>query len=186
MTSLSVRAPTLHRVSDIDVLDSILASTAALLDGVRDEQLTLPTPCAEFDVRALRDHILRGGTMFAVAASGAAGGDFRADAALMVRGWREQGTDRSVTVGVGEVPATVAVGMSIVEFCTHGCDLALATGQEIPYTDDELGRALAVAQASVPDDFRGPGKAFGQVVDVDDTATSAHRLLGFMGRQVPA
>ena len=114
MTSRSLRAPTLHRVPDIDVLDSILASTAALIDGGRDEQLPLPTPCAE--------------------------------------------SDRS--------------------------DLACAAGQDVPHTDDELGRALAPAQASVTDGFRGPGKALGPVIDVDDTASSAHRLLGFTGREV--
>lgn len=186
MSTVSPRTLTLLRVSDIDLLESLLTKVAALLDGIRPEQLTLPTPCTDFDVSALRGHILWAGEMFARAAGGEPGEGFRADAAEMIRGWREQGTDRSVTIRVGQVPGAMAVAMSIIEFSTHGCDLAVATGQEIPFSDDELQRALTLAQATVPDQFRGPGKAFGHQVDVPDTAASAHRLLAFMGREVRA
>lgn len=173
-------------MSDIDLLGSVLTKDRALLEGIRPEHLDRPTPCAGFDVAALRDYVLQMGAMFARAAGGDAGDSFSANADEMVRGWREQGTERTVTVRRGEVPGEMALGMSLIEFVTHGCDLADATGQDVPFTDAELSRALELAQASLTEEFRGPGKAFGPVVDVPGSAALADRLRGFMGRQVPA
>lgn len=45
-------------LSDVDVLESVLTKDAALLAAVRPEQLGAPTPCPEYDVHALVNHIV--------------------------------------------------------------------------------------------------------------------------------
>jgi uncharacterized protein (TIGR03086 family) len=56
-------------------LDSIqyrraLLNTGRIVVGVRPEQLRLPTPCSDWDVRLLLNHIIGGNLMFAEVARG--------------------------------------------------------------------------------------------------------------------
>src|SRR5262245_18831831 len=44
-----------------DLVASIAAPTRAVVRAITDDQLTAPTPCAEFDVRALLGHLLTWG-----------------------------------------------------------------------------------------------------------------------------
>ena len=50
---------------DIALLDSVLTKTGDLLAGVKPEQRSAPTPCAEYDVDALMDRIVGWAQMFA-------------------------------------------------------------------------------------------------------------------------
>lgn len=47
-------------LSDIDVLETVLAKDAALLAAVSPEQLSAPTPCPEYDVQALVNQVTPG------------------------------------------------------------------------------------------------------------------------------
>ncbi len=46
-------APEANAMGDVDVLDRVLVKDAALLAGVRPEQLAAPTPCPQYNVQAL-------------------------------------------------------------------------------------------------------------------------------------
>ena len=186
-------------MDDMDLMESIVTKTAGVLSGVRPEQAGLPTPCAEFDVRALVDHIVGYGQVFAAAATGetsaidpgaytapdfdTAAATFRRAAQQMIAGWRSHGVDRTVHISRGEVPAAMALDMTMIEYLTHGWDLATATGQPSPFTDDEAAEVLARAQKSLTAQFRGQGKPFGPVVEVAADAPPIHRMIGFMGRR---
>src|ERR1035437_383293 len=50
--------------------DRVLAAFTLLVEGVRPEQWNSPTPCADWDVRQLLDHVTSGNRMFAALASG--------------------------------------------------------------------------------------------------------------------
>ncbi|BEP14422.1 TIGR03086 family metal-binding protein [Acidothermaceae bacterium B102] len=181
-------------MSDIDVLEGVLAKLEDLVAGVRPDQLDDPTPCPDFDVRALIDHIV---DLLGNFASGAQGqpvpdvGTYDPVKAVHVRreqiidGWRRNGTDRDVSVmGSGPgMPGGAVLGLTIMEYEAHGSDLAMATGQAIPFTDDELGVALARGEATLQDDYRGD--AFGPRLDVPADAPVRERFLGFMGRKAP-
>ena len=43
---------------DIDLLASVFAKTEAIIAGVRPDQASLATPCTEFDVAQLIDHLV--------------------------------------------------------------------------------------------------------------------------------
>jgi uncharacterized protein (TIGR03086 family) len=185
----------MRRMSDVDVLDSVLDKTAGLIGNVRPEQHGDPTPCPEYDVRTLVNHMVGWLQAFAAGANeqpfdgnpdGYAGddpaGDFRAAAAECVRGWREHGTEGMSKVSTMELPKANVLGMTLMEYATHGLDLARATGQEPPYGDDELAVTYDRAVATLPDQFRGEGMPFAHQVPVPDGAPVRDRLLGFMGR----
>ncbi|WP_171908308.1 maleylpyruvate isomerase N-terminal domain-containing protein, partial [Streptomyces niveus] len=51
------------------LLETAAADALPVLRGVRDDQLALPTPCAEYDVRGLLDHLFQVITNFQVLAA---------------------------------------------------------------------------------------------------------------------
>jgi uncharacterized protein (TIGR03086 family) len=186
--------------NDVDVLQGVLDKLEGLVAGVRPDQLDQRTGCPDFDVRGMVNHIVGFLQNFAAAAQGRKAEldptkvrsddpvkDVRVAAEQTIQGWRDLGTDRKVSVtGDTGTPGEMVLGMTIIEYVAHGCDLALATGQEIPFTDEEFGVALARAEASLTDDYRGEGKPFGVRLEVADDAPVRERFLAFMGRRAVA
>ena len=181
-------------MDDIELLSGVLDKTADIVSGVDDSQLAQSTPCPDYDVRTLGGHLVGWAQVFAEAAAGetpstdprayawseASAADFRAAADKMAAGWRSGGTDRTVTLSGGQLPAAMALNMTLMEFLTHGWDLAVATGQEPGYTEAEAEETLARAQATLQPEYRGD--AFGPPVAVADDAVALDRFVGFMGR----
>ncbi len=183
-------------MSDIDVLESVLAKDTALLAGVTDDQLGGATPCPDYDVRTLVNHIVGWAKVFAAGANERTSdldvssyeakdpaGEFAAAAQDLVAGWREHGVERDVALLGNPSPGAAILGMTLMEYVTHGWDLATATGQPVPFTDDELSTTLERAKATLPDQYRGEGKPFAEAVDVPESAPVLDRLVGFMGRR---
>jgi len=178
------------------LLAGILTKTGDIIAGVGDDQWELPTPCTEYDVRALTDHIIGWiqvfeagchGRMFEGDASAYRFGadpaeEFRTSARSLSAGWEEYGLDRQVRVMSGEMPGEMVFNMTVMEYLVHGWDLAMATGQEIPFTEEESGDTLARAQRTLPPEYRGANMAFGEIVTVDPDATATTRLAAFLGR----
>lgn len=188
-------------MSDIDLLEAVLDKTATLLDGVTPDQYSDPTPCTDYDVRTLVNHITGWVQVFAEGANGSTfegdptahvagddpGAEFRRSAARIVEGWRTHGVDREVALlGGGKMPGQPVLNMTIMEYLTHGWDLATATGQPVPFTEDEAAAALDRAQATLPEQYRGEGQSFGHIVDVPPSAPAVERFIGFMGRDPAA
>ena len=182
-------------MDDIDLLSSVLKKTGDVIAGVGDEQLGLSTPCPDFDVAMLRNHIVAWLQVFEAGChgrtfegdpvkfevGGEAAAQFRAVSDSIVAGWREHGFDRTVKVMSGELPGRSVFNMTIMEYLTHGWDLAIATNQTVPYTDDEATRTLALAEVTLPDEYCGG--AFGPRVEVAAAATGLDQFVAFMGRQ---
>jgi uncharacterized protein (TIGR03086 family) len=112
--------------------------------------------------------------------------DFEAAADRIVGGWRAGGFDRSVPMTGGEQPASMVANMTLMEYVTHGWDLAVATGQPVPYFDEEAAETLWRAEKTLPPQYRGPGKPFGDIVEISATAPATDRLAAFMGRRPAA
>ncbi|MFD6533504.1 TIGR03086 family metal-binding protein [Streptomyces sp. NPDC060184] len=183
-------------MNDIDLLAGILSRTGDLVEGVRPDQLSLPTTCAAYDVEALRNHLVgwlrvfeagcgdrpyEGDPAEHVCGSDPAG-EFRAAAAGLVAGWRNHGFDRQVRVMKGELPGPMVFNMALMEYLGHGWDLAVATGQPVPFTDEEAAQVLERARVTLPPQFRGEGKAFGEIVPVAEDAPALDRFVAFLGR----
>ena len=180
-------------MSDVDVLEAVLRKDEALIVGMGPEHAQRRTDCPDYDVAGLVEHLVQWMTSFASAAEGAgaaestgppqaAAADFREQAQRCIAAWREQGTDRVVPFMTSELPGSAVLSMALMEFVTHGLDLARATDQPVPFTDDELELVLARAAVTLPDQYRGEGQPFGPRIDVPDTAPAVDRLRGFMGR----
>jgi len=183
-------------MDDVDVLESILTKDVLLVEAVAPTQLARPTRCPQWDVTALLDHMTGWLQVFAAGAEGRLhkgdadafttedpAGDFRAAAAETVTGWRTGGVERMVRFTGAELPGQMVLSMALMEYVAHGCDLAAATGQVVPFGDAELALALARGEETLPAEYRGPGKPFGDRIEVSASAPVLDRFLGFLGRQ---
>ncbi|WP_251095040.1 TIGR03086 family metal-binding protein [Streptomyces sp. Caat 7-52] len=140
----------------------------ALIKTVRPERLGDPTPCTEFDVRALLGHIVGGTRRIAVVGEGGDGlavhpsaegvaddGWAAAYDEVRVRALKAWESDERMAARVrvpwGEVPGHAALSGYVMEIVTHTWDLAEAVG--CPFAlDPELAEfALANARAVLPD-----------------------------------
>lgn len=168
------------------VLGSVLDKTESVIRGVRPEQAALPSPCPDYDVASLVNHLVGWATRFGTTLNGdkydgdpndfTAGnnpaGQFHDAASLIKSAYANGGPE------VDKTPA----GVLLMEFAGHGWDLAMATGQSAPYSEDEASVALAAGQQMLSPEYRGPDKSFGYEVAVPADATAVQRLVGFLGR----
>ncbi|HEX3793317.1 MAG TPA: TIGR03086 family metal-binding protein [Acidimicrobiales bacterium] len=184
-------------MDEITLLDGVLAKTGDIIAGVQDDQLGLPTPCTEFDVKALMNHIIGWIQVFDAGCHGQTyegdasayqfgsdpAGEFRTTARHLTAGWEEYGLDRPVRVMSGDMPGEMVFNMTVMEYMAHGWDLATATGQALPFTEEESAETLARAERTLPAEYRGDDMPFGEAVEVGPDAAGSTRVAAFLGRQ---
>ena len=169
-----------------------------VLGNVRPEQMSLPTPDDEWDVRDLINHVVLGNiwaaenlkTGHAPRPSGDAIGErdvveaYTASAEAMMAAFEEPGAlDRMVTMPFGEMPAAALAGFRFVDLIVHAWDLAKATGQDTDLAPDLFEAALATSRQRMTGMDRS-NMPFKEEVVVPADAPAADRLAGFLGRQV--
>jgi uncharacterized protein (TIGR03086 family) len=173
---------------------------AARAAAVRPDQLALPTPCPEFDVRALLGHLIATVRRAVAIAEGTnpldipvvttdvpdhdLAGTYAQDAKRALDAWADEARlDAMVTVPWGRLPGRGAVGAYTNETLVHGWDLAVATGQD-PEADPELAEALlAVAEQAIPAEPRGGHVPFAPPVESAPGAGPTERLANWSGHQ---
>ena len=177
-----------------------MAQTESIVAAVGPGQLGLPTPCAEYDVRALLSHIVGGLNRVAIAGEG---GDalarparaddvpddgwlaaYRAAADRAAAAWTDDAKlDALVELPWGKVPGRIAMAGYAQEILTHGWDLARATGQPTEGDPELASWALAGAKRILPPEARGADVPFGPVVQVPPGAGPYAQLAAWLGRQ---
>jgi uncharacterized protein (TIGR03086 family) len=174
-----------------------LDQTDRIVDGVRHDQLGLPTPCTDWDVRTLLTHMVRGNWNAAAVAEGGSqrrgeGEDLVGDkpaeaywqsAEAAKRAWQAPGRlERTYEMPMGTLSGQMVLEVRLLETVTHGWDLARATGQKPPFDDEVVQAALGIARANLAGD-RPPGYPFAPVVEVGEERPAIDQLAAFMGRQ---
>jgi uncharacterized protein (TIGR03083 family) len=152
-----------------------------LLRAVTSDDLQRSTPCSEWTVADLSDHIVNGTSGMATMAQGgepdwanAAHHDDPA-AALEAEG-------RALVDALASSDSFPA-GMAAAELAVHAYDLATALGRDTAGLDPEVAETgLAFMTASMTDDKRGD--AFGPEQPAPDDADAYQRIAAFAGRSV--
>src|ERR1700753_3232616 len=159
--SVENMSPDLRPGPDSPPTDELASAEAALtvlqkaVHTIAGDDLSRQTPCTEFDVSQLTDHLLE---------SIRAIGDL-ADAAFSLKpdtdsveirlitsarpaldAWHRRGLDGSVPVGPNVMSAKVAAGVLSVEFLVHAWDYAKSMGHEINAADSLVEYVLGLAQ----------------------------------------
>ncbi|PXX68713.1 uncharacterized protein (TIGR03086 family) [Nocardia tenerifensis] len=185
----------------IGQIDRALDATSVIVAALDEGSMAAPTPCREWDVRTVLNHMVGGMHIYAAALSGTdsgadhesdwLGGDpqgaYAAAAEVDRAAWhRPDALDYTIHISLGALPAAAAALVHLTELVVHGVDLAVAIDRP-DLADDELcGELLATMQARGGiDKFRGPG-VFDAEVPVEVGEPAHRRLLGYVGREVLA
>jgi uncharacterized protein (TIGR03086 family) len=175
------------------------APAMATVRAITADKLDAPTPCRDFSVRRLLNHLLYWGPASAGAARDAAvtPAEPEQDVDLIGEGWQDQLLEQIDQVGAawGEpaawegttrmgspdpMPAALIGGMVLGELVVHGWDLARATGQR-PRWDDELLEFVHGELEKTAEWGRELG-LYGPRVPVPETAPVLDQILGLTGR----
>ncbi|SCE83435.1 TIGR03086 family metal-binding protein [Micromonospora mirobrigensis] len=176
-----------------ELLAGTAPATVAVVRGVADDQLDLPTPCPEFRVRDLLNHLFDVVVNFQALArrqevDWAAKEDrlaagwrdrFAAEVERVVEAWSDPAAVEGESPGMG-LPQAVVGAMLLADLTVHGWDLARATGQPVAAAPDAL-----VALHGFMDRMGTTGQemgAFGPPVETAPGVTELDRLLARTGR----
>lgn len=171
---------------EIVLLESVLDETEAAIASVAPGQEHLPTPCTDFDVARVVDHLVGWASSFALRLNGGPvtgdPNDFRAGATPATEFHQAGQAILAAYREGGEESQKLPIGILIMEFLVHGWDLATATGSPVTFRPDAADLALATGKQMLAPEYRGAGKTFGDEVEVSDAAGPVDRLVAFLGR----
>ncbi len=171
--------------------EAALGVLQRVLHPISREELSRQTPCPEFDVAALTDHLLKsissvGGAVGADSLPRAADDSVERQIIAAARpaldALRRRGLDDTASLGANELPVRVLAGILSVEFLVHAWDYAEATGHPIDVADSMAEYVLGLAHDIITPQARS-AVGFAQPVDSPADAGALDRLVAFTGRQ---
>jgi len=181
-------------------LAQVGSAVGDLMASTTDPMLGNATPCPEFTVKELLEHMVM--VMRRIAAIGAGDHWSTVEAEAQDSDWHDSYQEAShaamqawtdaakleqtLEVPWGEMPGAPMLMVYTAELATHGWDLATATDREFSIDDDLLHGAL-MAIKFVPAQGRkenDPDMPFSEVVDPGPDAPLLLQIAGWAGRQV--
>ncbi len=176
---------------ELECAEATFAVLEHVLHGIADDDLDKQTPCREYDVASLTDHLMNSITVL----GGAAGAQFperdRTDSVerQVVRAgrpaldaWKRRGLDGTVSFGDNEAPATVMAGILSLEFLVHAWDYAAAVGREMNAPDSLTDYVMGLARNIITPEGRSRA-GFDDPIEMPGHTGSLDRLLAFTGRR---
>jgi uncharacterized protein (TIGR03086 family) len=183
-------------------LDPATRTLAALVEGVRDDQLTARTPCTESTLADLLDHV--DGLSQAFTAAAAKSGSDAANQAPVADGsrlgtdwrsripqrltelaqaWQDEDAWSGMTRAGGlDLPAELAGVIALNEVIVHSWDIAAASGQPFDSDPALVEAAVGFVQPTASQNPDGVPGLFGPAVAVPYDAPPLDQLIGLTGR----
>jgi uncharacterized protein (TIGR03086 family) len=173
-------------------------AAARTVGNVHESQLGRPTPCDDWDVRTLLNHLIVW-TSYSLearahgdsvaqdlidrdfAADPGFAADYRAQLDRALSAWSDPAKwEGSLDVMGSPMPAADVAALNIAEMVLHGWDLAAATGQA--YTVSEPAAAAAMRAVEANAELFRQYKGFAEPVEVPPSASLLDRVLATSGR----
>ena len=153
--------------------EDTLSVLRQVLHTVAGDDMSRQTPCTQFTVAQLTDHLLNsitaiggmaGAQIPETDAGDSAEGRVVSAARPALDAWHRRGLEGSVPFGKGEMPAKGACGILSLEFLVHAWDYARAVGHDVDAPEplaeyvSGAGPGRHPARATQPGRIRRPGR----------------------------
>ncbi len=158
-----------ERAPLVEQLGRAFDAVAGLISNIRADQWSAPTPCTDWTVRQLVNHLIGMNRVFAA---------LLADQPPPPR----PSADHVEHGPLGTATGAERLQIRLYDLLAHGWDLAQATGQPADLPDDLAEQSLAFARTQLTGQAR-PGR-FGPARIVAEQAPAIERLAAFLGRPV--
>ena len=181
----------------VDDLARASDAVADLVDRITPDQWAAPTPCTEWSVRDVVDHLvgmnlvlvaLLNGNPMPKRGADCLGDDashaFRRSSAALLAAADPESLERVQETRLGVASGGERLRWRIVDLLAHGWDLVQATGIVVEIPDDLAEPALTFAQSQLPGQQQS-GR-FAEPQPVSDDAPAIDRLAAFTGRPMPS
>lgn len=176
----------------LGALDEIYANANRLVGSVSDDQWEDKTPCSEWSVRDLVQHMSgTSGVCYAAATRtemdpNAEPGDdpvaeFAAASAAASAAWRGEDALEGMVSVPADMPAIAALGVNIIDIGTHVWDLATALDQDHGLSPEVVAMIDQWNHNVVSDEVRSGG-GFGEILEPTSDADLT-TMLAFVGRK---
>jgi uncharacterized protein (TIGR03086 family) len=169
------------------------AVARGIVDNVRPDQWTLPTPCTEWNVRQIVEHLIAGNEQTATALVGpgpstpaVVGDDLAAAFASSCERlrWAYEAPGAlaaTIEMPFGPMPAEFMARIRAGDMLIHAWDLARATGQPTDYAPELNETVLALSRQMMATVGRR-ADLFGPELEARAGASAADRYAAFLGR----
>ncbi len=177
-------------IDELSSAEATLAELQQVVHTIAADDLGRQTPCREFDVAALTDHLMNSITTIGGVAGAQLPPRDRDDSVerqiiLAARpaldAWRTRGLDGVVEFGSNAMPAKVMAGILSVEFLVHAWDYARALGHQVQPSDELADFVFGLARKVITPQGR-TSAGFDDPVGVPRDAPVFDRLIAFTGR----
>lgn len=182
----------------IEQLSYILPTLNATVDRIQTMQMNDPTPCSDFTVHGVLDHMMVLGGTFTYSFRGEEAPELKPPA---VYGWvpaaefREVMDDlldavkspgameRPITTPMGEMPGETFARFVAFDGLMHGWDLASSTGQRFEVPPAVTCAVDEFARGALTPEMRD-GDTFKDETTAPEDASRLERLVAFSGRSL--
>lgn len=172
----------------IDLYDRTTAWVKAKIEGAKDK-LDADTPCEDWNVRDLLNHVIGGQALFEGGArvqgpsgpppagkpddilSGDPAAQYEEGRQRVLAAYREEGALEK---------GAMLLGIGVADQAAHGWDLAKATGQPTDMPDDIAQAAFSMVDGRLTDETRR--HSFKPAVEVPESASAQDRYVAYLGR----
>jgi uncharacterized protein (TIGR03086 family) len=169
--------------------EEALVAVHHVVATVGDDDLHRPTPCRDWDVQALADHLLdtisRLGAAVGIPTTVPDGDSIdqriRQVTQPILAEWRRRGLTDDVVFCGRTLPAHLALGILCLELVVHGWDFAVALHRPIQVPDADAAYVLGLARQTLNPQSRTTA-GFDPPVPVPADASPLDQLVAFTGR----
>ena len=166
-----------------------LVAVHPVVQKIGPDDLHRPTPCLDWDVQALADHLVN--TISRLGTAAGIRSAVRNNASIdqriqlltqrILTGWRRRGLAGDVVFGGRSLPGRLALGILSLELVVHGWDFAVALHRPLRVSDAHAAHVLGLAQQTLTTQSRAIA-GFDPPVPVPANAGKLDRLIAFTGR----
>jgi uncharacterized protein (TIGR03086 family) len=185
---------------DQATMERACAATERIVEAVRPEHHESPTPCSDWNVYLLLNHLV--GVLeihaaflrdqvpeVAVDAQGQPEGDtlgndplkaYRAGVEQLLLATGGDALERVHSTPMGDLPGLAEASFVMMDVTVHGWDLASAIGVPFVLDDDIAQELLAFVRQAIGEPMRGAH--IGAEVSIDPAAPAIDQLVAYLGR----